>query len=278
MYYQVLIETNEKIGKGDKFKQYFELDNTELSQIEERVILPFLRKEEFQFDGYFMKPSDIKRITIKETQDTTVKLAKYENDSMPANILMFVSSKDIVNYDRHTKDITAEVFARAKSAANNAPTTSVKKELPADRSKVFIVHGRDNLAKIEAARFVERLGLIAVILHEQANAGKTIIEKIEEHTNVGFALVLYTPCDVGCLAHGNNQQSRARQNVVFEHGYLTAKLGRKNVCALVKGEIEIPNDISGVVYIPLDDNSAWHFSVAKELKSSGYKIDINDIL
>lgn len=154
----------------------------------------------------------------------------------------------------------------------------MKKAPQTDTSKVFIVHGRDNLAKTEAARFIERLGLTAVILHEQANSGQTIIEKIEEHTNVGFALVLYTPCDIGSLADGVNQKARARQNVVFEHGYLTAKLGRKNVCALVKGDIEIPNDISGVVYIPLDNNSAWQFSVAKELKSSGYKIDINDIL
>ena len=61
--------------------------------------------------------------------------------------------------------------------------------------RVFIVHGRDELAKVSAARFVEKLGLTAVILHEQVSGGKTIIEKIEEHTNVGFALVLYTPCD-----------------------------------------------------------------------------------
>lgn len=98
MYYQVLIETNEKAGKSDKFKQYFELDQTEPSQIEERIISPFLRKEEFQFDGYFMKAGEIKRITIKETQKTTVKLAKYENDNMPPNVLMFVSPSSIINY------------------------------------------------------------------------------------------------------------------------------------------------------------------------------------
>lgn len=147
-----------------------------------------------------------------------------------------------------------------------------------DKSKVFIVHGRDEQTKLSAARFVEKLGIAAIILHEQANGGKTIIEKIEENTNVGFALVLYTPCDVGGLANDKNQMSRARQNVVFEHGYLVAKLGRKNVCALVKGTVEVPSDISGIVYVSLDEGNAWHISVAKELRNAGYSIDMNKVI
>jgi len=133
------------------------------------------------------------------------------------------------------------------------------------------------LAKVSAARFVEKLDLSAIILHEQPSAGSTIIEKIEEHTNVGFAIVLYTPCDVGSLA-GESLKPRARQNVVFEHGYLIAKLGRRNVCALVKGEVEIPNDFSGVVYVPLDDYGAWQVTVAKELRSAGYEVDMNKLV
>jgi hypothetical protein len=154
----------------------------------------------------------------------------------------------------------------------------IEVEIPTslDRSKVFIVHGRDDLAKTKTARFIEKLGLTAIILHEQASSGKTIIEKIEEHTNVGFGIILYTPCDIGGLDN-DNLKARARQNVVFEHGYLIAKLSRKNVCALVKGDIEIPNDISGVVYISLDDHNAWHLAVAKELLSAGYDIDMNKL-
>ena len=104
----------------------------------------------------------------------------------------------------------------------------------------------------------------------------TIIEKIERYTNVGFGIILYTPCDKG---YENNQpteiKSRARQNVIFEHGYLISKLGRNNVCALVKGNIEKPNDISGVVYIPFDSNGGWKLELAKEMKSSGYEVDLN---
>nr|WP_059391774.1 nucleotide-binding protein [Pseudomonas toyotomiensis] len=145
-----------------------------------------------------------------------------------------------------------------------------------NKRKVFIVHGRDDQAKYEVSRFIERLGLEAIILHEQANAGMTIIEKIERYTNdADFALVLYTPCDQGRGYHEQQEKpkDRARQNVVFEHGYLMAKLGRENVCALVKGPIETPNDISGVVYVSLDQAGAWQREIVKELRACGYTIN-----
>lgn len=123
--------------------------------------------------------------------------------------------------------------------------------------------------------FIERLGLEAIILHEQASSGMTIIEKIEHYSNdADFALILYTPCDKGRGSHESNipAKNRARQNVLFEHGYLMAKLGRENVCSLVKGVIETPNDISGVVYVSLDVSGTWKIEVTKELEACGYII------
>ena len=144
--------------------------------------------------------------------------------------------------------------------------------------EIFIVHGQDNEAKISTARFIEKLGFRPIILHEQASSGKTIIEKIEEYTNVGFGIVLYTPCDLGGKKEPNPSfQNRARQNVVFEHGFLIGKIGRKNVCALVKNEVEKPNDISGVVYIKMDEDDAWHLKLVKELRNSGYDVDANKL-
>jgi len=117
-----------------------------------------------------------------------------------------------------------------------------------DKLNVFIVHGHDDLAKMETAKFIEQLGLIPIILHEQVSSGFTIIEKIENYSNVGFGVVLYTPCDLGAKKGNETElKLRARQNVVFEHGFLIGKIGRKNVVALVKGDVETPNDISGVV-------------------------------
>ena len=155
------------------------------------------------------------------------------------------------------------------------PTTPKSEVVERNKRNVFIVHGRDNEAKQEVSRFIESIGLKAIILHEQASAGMTIIEKIERYSgDADFALVLYTPCDLGRGAHENNVRpnNRARQNVVFEHGYLMAKLGRQNVCALVKGQIETPNDISGVVYVSLDPAGGWKGEVVKELRECGYSV------
>ncbi len=143
---------------------------------------------------------------------------------------------------------------------------------------VFVVHGHDDGLKNEVARLIENLKLKPIILHEQSSGGDTIIEKIERNSNVGFGIVLYTPCDKGGLAKDSHELNfRARQNVVFEHGYLIGKLGRKNVVSLVKGDVEKPNDISGVVYVNYDNSGGWKTEIAKELKSSGYSIDFNDL-
>jgi len=148
------------------------------------------------------------------------------------------------------------------------------------KKKVFIVHGRDNETKQEVSSYIESLNIDVIILHEQASSGKTIIEKIEHYAeDADFAIVLYTACDLGRGIHETkvHPKNRARQNVVFEHGYLMAKLGRENVCALVKGEIETPNDISGVVYVVLDQKGDWQLEINKELSACGYKIPAEEI-
>lgn len=145
-------------------------------------------------------------------------------------------------------------------------------------TKIFVVHGHDELLKTKTARFIEKLGYEAVILHEQASRGMTIIEKIETYTNVGFAIVLYSPDDRGSSVAEADKGTvflRARQNVIFEHGYLIAKLTRARVVPLVSGKLELPSDISGIVYI---DNINWQMDIAKEMKAAGYQIDFNKLV
>ncbi|WP_145543104.1 TIR domain-containing protein [Yersinia frederiksenii] len=142
-------------------------------------------------------------------------------------------------------------------------------------SNIFIVHGHNGEIKERTARFIEKLDLKPIILHEQASKGKTIIEKLEHYTDVGYAIVLYTEDDLGNVsssAEKGELNPRARQNVVFEHGLLIGLLGRENVMPLVSGEPELPGDISGMIYI---DDDGWKLAVANELKSAGYNIDLN---
>ncbi len=143
-------------------------------------------------------------------------------------------------------------------------------------NKVFVIHGRDEGAKQTVARFLERLGLELVILHEQANQGRTIIEKFEYHADAQFAVALLTPDDAGSLqGDKNNLSARARQNVIFELGFFIGRLGREGVCALTKGDVEIPSDYAGVVYIPLDDFDGWKQKLFQELKTAGFQLDAN---
>ncbi|MCX7425925.1 MAG: nucleotide-binding protein [Planctomycetia bacterium] len=144
-----------------------------------------------------------------------------------------------------------------------------------NKEQVFIVHGHDEHAKNDAKAYVEELGKQPIILHLQASQGRTIIEKIDHYSNVGFAIVLYTECDMGAKRNTLTFKWRARQNVVFEHGYLIGKLGRSRVVALVKGDVEAPNDISGVVYITMDNAGTWKAELAKELAAAGYEVTPN---
>lgn len=142
--------------------------------------------------------------------------------------------------------------------------------------KVFIVHGHDEGAREMVARFLERLGFQSVILHEQANRGGTVMEKIEAHGDVGFAVVLLTPDDEGC-AKGGTPEPRARQNVLLELGYFLGRLGRDKVCALKRGGVEIPSDFAGVVWESMDGNG-WKQALGRELEAAGHEIDWNKVM
>lgn len=144
---------------------------------------------------------------------------------------------------------------------------------------VFIVHGHDHGLMQIVAGFVQRLGLNPIILHEQASRGASLMEKLERHANVAFAVVLLTSDDIGCAAADKRaMKHRARQNVVLELGYFLAKLGRKKTCALVAEGVEIPSDYSGVVYVKIKDSDSWKYSLAKELQAAGLPIDISRVL
>lgn len=145
-------------------------------------------------------------------------------------------------------------------------------------NKVFIVHGHNNEIKVNVARTIEKLGLEAIILHEQANSGKTVIEKFEEFADVSFAIVLLTDDDLGKSKKGDDLNNRARQNVILELGYFIGKLTRNKVCPLYIPGVELPSDLLGLLYIELDTEESWKFKLAKELKAAGLDIDVNKIL
>ncbi|MFT3831342.1 MAG: nucleotide-binding protein [Opitutaceae bacterium] len=167
----------------------------------------------------------------------------------------------------------AELLPALKSAGPAPKLT------PQTLNKVFIVHGHDDLMKTTTARFIEKLGLEPIILHEQPNGGRTIIEKFLEYSDVGFAIVLLAGDDKGGLASASPEsfRLRARQNVIFELGYFIARLGRSRVVALHQEGVEIPSDYSGVLFVSFDKGGIWQLQIAKEMRASGLKVDMNKI-
>lgn len=145
--------------------------------------------------------------------------------------------------------------------------------------KVFIVHGHNEALRDKVARFVQRLDLEPIILHEQPNKGRTIIEKFIDHSDVSFAIVLLTADDMGGLNKANPStfQNRARQNVILELGFFLGKLGRERVCALYESGVEIPSDYQGILFVLLDDTDSWTLRLAKEMKTANLPIDLNKL-
>jgi predicted nucleotide-binding protein len=148
-------------------------------------------------------------------------------------------------------------------------------------NKVFVVHGHDGEMKQYVARVLDKLGLNPVILHEQNNAGKTIIEKFIDNSDVSFAVVLLSPDDKGypASASAKSAKSRARQNVILELGFFIGKLGRDRVFTLKQSnDLEIPSDFAGVLYTLFDSAGQWRFELVRELQAAGYAVDANKLL
>lgn len=277
MLYQVFMEVTNIPGASENLSLY-EYDKEDKNKIIEETILPFLKKEELQFNGYFLNSQNVVRIVVKTTEFPIKTIVERKDAELPENFIWIVTKEEAFSDDDYTLDVTSEIMKEAKIKMEDYENILMNpSQVEIDNKKVFIVHGHDESVKISVARFLERLDLKPIILHEQASGGATIIEKIENNADVGFGIVLYTPCDLGKVKASDELQMRARQNVVFEHGYLIGRLGRSNVCALVKDDIEKPNDISGVVYINYDSGNGWHMDLFKELKNAGYDLDANKL-
>lgn len=152
--------------------------------------------------------------------------------------------------------------------------------IPPRGKKVFVVHGRDEIAKTGLEVFLHEIGLEPIVLHRQADEGLTIIEKFEKHSDVGYAFILLTPDEIAYLSTEEhvpdaerNKESRARPNVIFEFGYFVGKLGRSRVCCLYTGNVTLPSDVSGMIYKRyVKSIEEVAYSITKDLKAAGYAV------
>jgi predicted nucleotide-binding protein len=179
---------------------------------------------------------------------------------------------------------TAATLSREQAAALSEFVKGISslpaEPSPTDRDSVFIVHGTNHGILETVARYVEKIGAAVVVLHEQANEGRTVIEKFEVHARTRYAIVLMSGDDRGGSRETayDEQKLRARQNVLLELGFFIAKLGRTKVTVLYEEGVEIPSDMSGVLYIKLDELGAWKLPLGHELRTAGIRVDLNKAL
>lgn len=262
---------NEIIISASRFLEYTDSEtqmryrNLNPDMVNEIKSFPALFLQEHYPDGAFV--ATITNIT-RSGRDYRVSFERDTNFSIipPADIEQMTLELGVEDFEFYRTHWAIKRADLHSIFSGNSSTQEIVQEeetlavenIPAqegaqfNNNQVFIVHGHDEHAKNDVKAYVESKGLEPIILHLQASGGMTIIEKIDHYSNVGFGIVLYTECDMGSKRDTLGFKWRARQNVVFEHGYLIAKLTRSRVAALVKGSVETPNDISGVVYVSME--------------------------
>ena len=141
---------------------------------------------------------------------------------------------------------------------------------------IFIVHGSDTLRAESVAHTVNTAtGRKTIILRDEPNLGRTLIEKFEQHaTEVSYAIIVLTADDKGSRADETDTRPRGRQNVIFEMGYFYGLIGRRNVSVLLRPGVEKPSDMDGIAYITFDDDRAWKTELLRELRHAGFDIHL----
>lgn len=209
-------------------------------------------------------------------------LEEFSKSGIP---MVIVSGGDEVKEERDELKSKVQYLEALKEMLQIIPTVAIKENTLSARlqttnsKKVFIVHGHNHALRNEVELLVKQLDFEPIVLFKEPNLGDTVIEKLfRKMGDASFAIVLYTKCDEGKAVEEGCLKPRARQNVVFEHGLMCGLLGRKHVVALVEDGVEIPSDLSGVVYIRIDEAKRWQFDVAREMKAAGLDVDLNKLL
>lgn len=234
--------------------------------------------------------------TIEELQ-VLVKSAglkgKWENDgqgkhifrSNDGGVLNWWPSKGTVQLQGidKAKSKLEKAIARgtATSAAEAAQAPTVAPHIP---KHIFIVHGHDSDARDQLELALHRLGLKPFILMNTSGGGKTIIEALEgqighDYTS-DFGIVLMTPDDFGYSKKDGDKkvEPRARQNVVLEAGMLLASLTRLRMAIIVKGHLEMPSDLQGIIHLAYNDHVKEIIpKLCQRLKEAGFDLETNQI-
>jgi predicted nucleotide-binding protein len=160
-----------------------------------------------------------------------------------------------------------------------SPPSETKLNNKIRSNKVFVAYEKEDEVSSDVIQILQKLELEPIILHEESNRQKTILEKIECYPPVSFAVVILSPDDLVYPKEGTLDQAkfRAAQSVILELGYFLGKLGKQNVVAIYKKEenFKVPTDITCVIWI--EHKTGWYFQLIRELKECNFEVDANKL-
>ena len=270
-YYHVYIDYTDKKGEEQTLFSY----NRSEEYVREQIAIPYMENKKFLCLGFLIHPSSVNRIAVFKSEKGYNELilpnGKHPLDQDNEYVMRcFYANKVEGVVTRTPQFITSP--PKEKKQIEPAIEPLGKKE------KVFIVHGRDETQALRLQKYLTRTLKIDAEMFEdfkEKSGSNTIIEQLEYiKDNVGYAFVIVTPDDLGCLREKidkcrttmligkrnvtvksvceilDNLHTRARQNVVFEHGLFIGALGRDRVCCLLQEDTkEKPSDIDGILYV-----------------------------
>ena len=209
--------------------------------------------------------------------DSGLRLAEKYGNSVPVIILSGAITVKVAARALHKRGGASPAVALVEKS--NGPEALLDAVRKAIRPKVFISHGHDRLALMALSEFLTNQGVKAVTRSEQLGASQSFPESLDRQMDTAqFAVVLMTPDDAGARK-GETLRPRARQNLVFELGYLLGRLGSHRIVVLLKEEdepIELPSNDSSIQYLSMDPRGDWRPRLAREIKASGIELDITE--
>ena len=253
------------------------VNDLDFDTLERVVVSPWHQNAQFVVSGLIVRDQrDLETIQISYTPRPMQFYADQHNELMRSRNINDMATDRRWLPLKEGRDFTTELLFSQSAATTTSGGATPRGEFG---NAVFIVHGHDKALKESVARFLERQKLRPIILHEQPAQGRTIIEKFEDYSDVGFAVVLLTPDDVMYVKteDGERQIIRARQNVVLELGFFVGKLGRKRVAVIFiqNSNFEMPSDYRGVEYLEAEGTGSWQYRLCVELRAAGYSVDAN---
>jgi len=292
-YYHVYVHYKDEEGKIDRI---LSCSFTKKS-IERDIAIRFLTNKPFFLTGITILPSNVIQILIFKSE----KRASHYTLPNGKNILdepdIFYQANCFASKMEEIVPCTREFITRPPEDMEKSGGTPIIKTI--EKARVFVVHGRDETQALRLQKYLTKaLNLNAEIFEDfkERSGSKTIIEQLEYiKNNIGYAFVIVTPDDLGCLCEDidncrtkfmigkesikvdtvceilDKLHSRARQNVVFEHGLFIGALGRDYVCCLLQKDTkEKPSDIDGILYVEFRSSVRETFSeIAEKLKNIG---------